>query len=91
MLFRVSGKLSGDRTFASRVEADSAIAAVVSVNGSLKESGIEASEITELTSRPMKGKSSVHIGKAKAPKAKTPETAAPAAPAAATPAQPKKR
>ncbi len=73
MLFRVSGKLSDGRPFASRVEAESAIAAVVTVRGGLKESKIEDSDIRELVSRPMQGKSSVHIGKAKAPAAATPK------------------
>lgn len=79
MLIRVSGKLADGRPYASRVEAASAIEAVVAVNGSLKEAGIEAKDILELRAGPMKGKSSVHIGKVKAPKAAETAATAPAA------------
>lgn len=74
MLIRVAGKLTQSRTFAARIEADSAIEAVVQVRKSLQsqEPPVADGEVLELSARPMKGKNAVHIGKAKAPKGTAP-------------------
>lgn len=66
MLIRVSGKLSDGRSFATRIEASDIFAAVERANESLSNAGVEAKQIA---AKPLDGKSSITIGKVRAPKA----------------------
>lgn len=84
MLYRVSGLLTDGRTFASRIEATSAMSAVGTSRKALNEGGFLDESIAEVRCRPIKGKSSVTIGKVRAPKAAKP--AATPAPVASKPA-----
>lgn len=69
MLYRVAGKLADGRTYATRIEAEGAISAVVSVRKIFSDGGVSDEQVTELHAKPMQGKSSLHIG---APKARKP-------------------
>jgi hypothetical protein len=67
MLIRVSGKLNDARPFATRIEAPNIFAAIQRASESLENAKVVA---VEIRARPLDGKSSVTIGKPRAPKAK---------------------
>lgn len=67
MLIRVSGKLTDDRPFSTRVEATDLYTAVVRAGESLKNANVTPKVIA---ARALDGKSSISIGKVRAPKSK---------------------
>jgi len=67
MLIRVSGKLTDNRPFSTRVEAPNLYAAIALGAESLQAADVQPKQIT---AKYMDGKSSISIGKVRAPKAK---------------------
>jgi hypothetical protein len=67
MLIRVSGKLNDGRPFATRVEAPNIFHAIARAGESLENAKVVP---VEIRARPLDGKSSISIGKVRAPKAK---------------------
>ena len=65
MLIRVSGKLTDDRPFSTRVEAPDLYAAVTRAGESLRNANVTPKVIA---ARALDGKSSISIGKVRAPK-----------------------
>lgn len=93
-LFRIAGKFTDGKTFSTRLEAVSAIAAATMVVAGIQKAGGNPDDVAEIHSRPMAAPkdAAVYIGEARTPKKRAVKAAnnaaAPGKPAA--PAQSKK-